>query len=59
MPRYLHAVPLDPFTGAALKMARTGDGLVSYSVGADLADDSGRPYDRDTDTGDLSLRLGR
>jgi hypothetical protein len=40
-PRYLAAVPADPFDGKPLRLRRLADGLVIYSVGADGADDGG------------------
>jgi hypothetical protein len=37
----LKAVPTDPFDGQPLRLARTADGLIVYSVGPDKADDGG------------------
>jgi hypothetical protein len=55
VPRYLSAVPHDPFDIKPLKLARRPDGIVIYSVGPDGKDDGGNlggGQDRD-----LGLRL--
>lgn len=45
VPRYLKAIPIDPFTGAPLKYIRKPDGSrVVYSVGTDLKDNEGVGY---------------
>ena len=41
-PKYLNAVPLDPYDGKAIRYRRAQDGGVLYSVGPDLADSEGR-----------------
>ncbi len=41
-PKYLDAIPTDPFDGAPLKYHRLTRGYVIYSVGADGHDDGGR-----------------
>jgi hypothetical protein len=41
VPRYLTAVPRDPFDRQPLKLARRSDGLVIYSIGKDGRDDGG------------------
>jgi hypothetical protein len=41
LPAYLTAVPLDPFTGQPLKLARHDQGIVIYSVGPDGVDNGG------------------
>jgi hypothetical protein len=38
----LQQIPTDPFIGGNLKMKRTDDGLIFYSVGQDLNDDGGK-----------------
>lgn len=43
VPRFLPAVPADPFDGQPLRYRHTNDTYVVYSVGADLADDGGLP----------------
>jgi hypothetical protein len=40
-PKYLPAVPLDPYDGKPLRYMRTKDGAVVYSVGKDGRDDGG------------------
>jgi hypothetical protein len=40
-PRFLAAVPLDPYDGAPLRYRRLADGVVVYSVGPDRTDDGG------------------
>jgi hypothetical protein len=60
-------VPVDPFTGEALKMTRSEDGVVTiYSVGPDMKDDGGTPMDTTYRRGsieypvpgDITLTLG-
>ena len=48
-------MPADPFTGEPLKLARTDDGCILYSVGTNLTDDGGIGYDQDGD--DIVFRL--
>jgi hypothetical protein len=40
-PKYLAAVPLDPFDGKPLRYRRLADGVMVYSVGQDGTDDGG------------------
>jgi hypothetical protein len=42
VPRYLEAVPTDPFDGRPLRLRRLPDGLIIYSVGPDRVDDLGK-----------------
>jgi hypothetical protein len=42
VPRYLNAVPIDPFDGRPLRLCRPLDGLIVYSVGPDRVDNGGR-----------------
>ncbi len=56
VPRYLAAVPSDPFDGRPLRLRRLADGIVVYSVGPDRADDGGKldrqnPETANTDIG--------
>jgi len=45
VPPYLPAVPVDPFTGQAMKLKADDDGsIIVYSFGEDLDDDGGREY---------------
>jgi hypothetical protein len=39
--KYLKALPVDPFSGLPLKLARKGTTLVIYSIGPDLKDNGG------------------
>lgn len=41
VPAYLPRVPADPFDGQPLRSKRDGNGLVLYSIGANLRDDGG------------------
>jgi hypothetical protein len=56
VPRYLAAVPADPFDGQPLRLRRLPDGIVIYAVGPDGTDDGGnldrkRPTAPGTDVG--------
>ena len=42
VPEFLAGVPNDPFDGTPLKLAKTADGIVVYSVGYDGVDDGGK-----------------
>jgi hypothetical protein len=61
VPEYVAAIPLDPFNGQPLKMARHDQGIVIYSVGHDGADNGGVVDTTSTDTEapgfDLGFRL--
>jgi hypothetical protein len=46
VPKYLSAVPVDPFDGQPLRLKHLPEGLVVYSIGPDKRDD-GDPIDRD------------
>jgi hypothetical protein len=59
VPAYLSAVPVDPFTGRPMRMGKAAGRLAIYSVGPDLSDDGGTPFDRKTSKGDLTLVLSR
>lgn len=41
VPRFLDALPLDPFTGGPVRYRLTPEGYVVYSVGPNLGDDGG------------------
>jgi hypothetical protein len=41
-PKFLEAVPIDPFDGTPLRYRRVGSGFIVYSVDADGHDDDGR-----------------
>ena len=57
VPDYLPEVPLDPFDGKPLRLKADGTGVIVYSVGPDLKDDGGRPWEQDKHEGDLVFRL--
>jgi hypothetical protein len=59
VPRFLEAVPIDPFTGRELILKKLGDGVVIYSLGADQMDNDGKfePRGRDDPGYDLGYRL--
>ena len=58
VPDYLPAVPRDPFDGKPLRMVTRDGRLVFYSIGQDLKDDGGTPFDNEKRTGDLTFSLG-
>ena len=43
VPKYLPAVPLDPWTGTPIRMATDADGFRMWSIGEDGRDDGGDP----------------
>ena len=43
----------DPFTNGKLRLQKYRSGIIIYSVGPDMADDLGAPWDKDTRKGDL------
>jgi hypothetical protein len=51
------ALPTDPFSDAPLKMARTGERTIIYSVGRNGRDDNGNGYGDRPDTDDIRLIL--
>jgi hypothetical protein len=59
VPRYLSAVPTDPFDGQPLRWLRLPDGIVIYSVGPDRTDNGGKLDRRHPDQPgtDLGFRL--
>jgi hypothetical protein len=46
LPKYLPRVPIDPFSGQPIRLVRTREGLVVYSVGYNGVDDRGGPHRR-------------
>ena len=42
VPAFLGRVPTDPFDGTPLKLVRTADGVIVYTVGVDGVDDGGK-----------------
>jgi hypothetical protein len=55
-PDYVPSIPRDPFDGQPLRMKREIKGLLLYSIGRDLKDDGGVPYDAHKQ-GDIVFRL--
>ena len=41
VPTYLKQVPADPYEGKPLRLRRTDDGIIVYSIGPDRADNGG------------------
>ena len=56
-PELITGVPRDPFDGKPMKLKRTDKGLILYSIGLDMTDDDGKPYDKDKRTGDITFEL--
>ena len=56
-PDYLRVVPKDPFDDKPLWLKRTKRGLVVYSIGPDMTDNGGMPFDETRKTGDIVLEL--
>ena len=42
VPEFLDSLPTDPFDGTPIKMVRTSDGIIVYTVGNDKVDDGGK-----------------
>lgn len=58
VPRYLSAVPRDPFDGAPLRLRRLDNGLVVYAVGPDRVDNDGTLAEQPGPPGtDVGFRL--
>jgi hypothetical protein len=57
VPEFIPLVPLDPFDGQPMRMRRTGQRLIVYSIGPDLTDDGGAPLDKTKKTGDIPFEL--
>ena len=56
-PDFILILPRDPFDGKPMRMERTADGLIFYSVGPDMADNHGDPFDKDQRTGDITFEV--
>ncbi|MCP4377762.1 MAG: hypothetical protein GY794_16495, partial [bacterium] len=51
-------IPIDPFDGKPLRMARDKNGgVILYSVGPDIKDDGGQTLGNGKTTGDITFRL--
>ena len=46
LPKYLHRMPTDPFTGRQLVYKQTGTNWLLYSLGPDRVDNGGKPLDK-------------
>lgn len=57
VPAYLDHVLLDPYDGKPLRLVQKNDRWIIYSIGPDLIDDGGAPYDQWTKRGDLTFVL--
>jgi hypothetical protein len=57
VPDYLDAIPKDPFDGKPLRMAVSQGGILLYSIGPDLKDEGGAPWDAEKHTGNITFRL--
>jgi hypothetical protein len=56
-PDFLTQVPSDPFDGQPLRLLRTDDGIVIYSIGPDAQDDGGKLSVREDKGTDRGIRL--
>ena len=56
-PEFIPAVPLDPFDGEPLRLKQTDHGLIVYSIGPDMIDNGGAPFDYEKQTGDITFTL--
>ncbi|MCC6797820.1 MAG: hypothetical protein IT366_22085 [Candidatus Hydrogenedentes bacterium] len=59
-PRYLDAVPIDPFDEQPLRFLQGDSGYLVYSIGPNLRDDQGAEPDKDARiTGDIVIKVTR
>jgi len=58
-PKFITAIPSDPFDGKPLRMVTRDGAVIFYSIGSDMKDDGGAPWDNQHRTGDLTFRLGK
>jgi len=56
-PDFVPSLPTDPFDGKPMKLKRTDRGIVVYSVGPDMVDNGGAPFDPTTQTGDIAFDI--
>ncbi|MCP4379149.1 MAG: hypothetical protein GY794_23630 [bacterium] len=57
-PDFIEMIPIDPFDGKPLRMARDKNGgVILYSVGPDIKDDGGQALGNGKTTGDITFRL--
>lgn len=57
VPKYLHSLPTDPFSGKSLIYRTTGTNWLLYSLGPDHVDDGGKPV-RKIISGDYLIGFG-
>ena len=57
VPDFISAVPRDPFDGQPMKLKRTEHGLIVYSIGPDMIDNGGAPFDPRSKTGDITFTV--
>lgn len=57
VPQHAMMIPIDPFSGNSLKMGEKDGWRIIYSLGPDMSDDAGTPYDYKTHKGDIILTL--
>jgi hypothetical protein len=57
VPDFLLAVPHDPYGGQPIKFKRTEHGVTVYSIGPDMTDNGGAPFDRQEQTGDITFTV--
>ena len=57
-PKFIAAVPPDPFDGKPLRMVTRDGAVIFYSIGSDMKDDGGAPWDNQEKSGDFTFRLG-
>jgi hypothetical protein len=53
VPQYMDDVPLDPFDGHPLRLVVRDNEALIYSIGPDLKDEGGVPFDEQKRTGDM------
>jgi hypothetical protein len=53
VPQYLDDVPLDPFDGRPLRFIVRNNDVMIYSIGPNLKDDGGAPFDGPKQNGDI------
>ncbi len=56
--RFIPAVPPDPFDGKPLRMVTEDGAVIFYSIGSNMKDDGGAPWDDRLKSGDFTFRLG-
>jgi hypothetical protein len=57
VPGHLASILLDPFDGQPLRMKRSGEDVLLYSIGRHLKDDGGAAWDSAEKEGDIVFRL--